>query len=186
MAFVEVVLATQAFRRRDYLAFEILPRRGIRTAQRLQENAVTYADIGNYQLGSARALQDQPVYFQRRRKPLGVRVRNREFFGQLIRSCGGRNVFAELALLAAPVDREAVLIANPEVIIASGPDEQRPGWLDEWRSWPQLSAVKNGHLYFIPPDLIQRHTPRLLEGARRLCQQLDSARTSSSEVSARD
>jgi iron complex transport system substrate-binding protein len=105
---------------------------------------------------------------------------------QLIRSCGGRNVFLELALLAAPVDREAVLIANPEVIIASGVNERRPPWLDEWRSWPHLSAVKNGHLYFIPPDLIQRHTPRLLEGARRLCQQLDRARASSNKTPSAD
>jgi iron complex transport system substrate-binding protein len=125
------------------------------------------------------------VFYQVWHRPL-MTVGGDHLINQLIRSCGGRNVFAELALLAAPVDREAVLIANPEVIIASGPDEQRPAWLDEWRSWPQLSAVKNGHLYFIPPDLIQRHTPRLVEGARRLCQQLDRARTSSNEVPAGD
>ena len=58
--------------------------------------------------------------------------------------------------------------------------------LDEWLDWPQMAAVKNGHLYSIPPDLIQRHTPRLLIGARRLCQHLDQARLSASSFPAGD
>ena len=33
------------------------------------------------------------------------------------------------------------------------------------RRWNSLTAVKRGNLYFIPPQEIQRHTPRLLDGA---------------------
>ncbi len=90
--------------------------------------------------------------------------------------CGGRNVFAALAQPAAQVALEAVLRADPEVIVASGMDAARPEWLDDWRRWPQLKAVKNGNLFFIPPDLLQRHTPRLLDGVEQLCAALDSAR----------
>ncbi|MDA0191688.1 MAG: cobalamin-binding protein, partial [Proteobacteria bacterium] len=32
------------------------------------------------------------------------------------------------------------------------------------------------NLFFVPPDLIQRHTPRLLDGTERLCQHLETAR----------
>jgi iron complex transport system substrate-binding protein len=39
-----------------------------------------------------------------------------------------------------------------------------------------LDAVQAGRLYFVPASLLQRHTPRLLEGAELLCQQLETAR----------
>lgn len=90
--------------------------------------------------------------------------------------CGGRNVFAAIDQPAAAVGLEAVLAADPEVIVASGMDEARPEWLDDWRSWPQLRAVQRDNLFFVPPHLLQRHTPRLLDGTERLCAALDAAR----------
>jgi iron complex transport system substrate-binding protein len=36
--------------------------------------------------------------------------------------------------------------------------------------------VTKDNLYFVPPELIQRHTPRVLDGAERLCEQLELAR----------
>lgn len=93
--------------------------------------------------------------------------------------CGGQNIFSTLAQPAAGIEFEAVLRADPEVIIASGMDEERPEWLDQWRRWPQLRAVKQDNLFFVPPDLLQRHTPRLLDGAERICTALEVARSHS-------
>jgi len=90
--------------------------------------------------------------------------------------CGGRNVFAAVTQPAATIGLEAVLRADPEVIVASGMDEARPEWLDDWRRWTQLAAVQRGNLFFVPPDLLQRHTPRILDGAAQLCDALDTAR----------
>lgn len=90
--------------------------------------------------------------------------------------CGGFNVFADITQPAAHVALEAVLRADPEVIVASGMDEARPEWLDDWRRWPQLRAVRHDNLVFIPPDLLQRHTPRILDGTERLCVALAQAR----------
>ncbi len=115
------------------------------------------------------------VFYEIWHQPL-MTIGGKHLISQLISVCGGQNIFAELDALAAAVDREAVLTANPEVIIASGISKHRPPWLDQWLDWPQLYAVKRKQLYFIPPDLIQRHTPRLLEGAQRLCGQLQQAR----------
>ena len=78
--------------------------------------------------------------------------------------------------MAPVVTVEAVLAANPEAIVASGMGEERPDWLDDWKRWTSISAVARGNLFFVPPDLIQRHTPRLLDGAERMCQQLETAR----------
>ena len=77
----------------------------------------------------------------------------------------------------SPPCTEAVLAANPEAIVASGMGESRPDWLDDWKRWKQMTAVVRDNLFFVPPELIQRHTPRLLEGAERLCQHLETARS---------
>jgi iron complex transport system substrate-binding protein len=39
-----------------------------------------------------------------------------------------------------------------------------------------MTAVARDDLYFVPPALIQRHTPRLLEGTEIICKHLETAR----------
>lgn len=115
------------------------------------------------------------TFYQIWKQPL-MTVGGQQIISHVIALCGGENVFAGLSGMAPTVGVEAVLAANPEAIVASGMDEARPEWLDDWRSWKALTAVARGNLFFVPPDLIQRHTPRLLDGAERLCQHLESAR----------
>jgi len=90
--------------------------------------------------------------------------------------CGGRNVFAQLTQPAETVELEAVLRADPEAIVSGGMETMRREWLEQWRRWPRLTAVQRGNLFVVPPDLLQRHTPRLLDGAERLCEALETAR----------
>jgi iron complex transport system substrate-binding protein len=115
------------------------------------------------------------VFYQAWKQPL-MTVSGRQIISDVIRLCGGVNVFADLLGMAPNVTVEAVIAANPEAIVASGMAEERPEWLDDWRRWTAITAVARGNLFFIPPALIQRHTPRLLDGAERLCGQLDEAR----------
>ncbi len=115
------------------------------------------------------------VFYQVWDRPL-MTVNGAHLISKVIRLCGGENVFAALPVIAPPIDREAVLRADPEVIIASGSDERRPAWLDDWNAFSQLTAVKRGNLHAVPPQLMQRHTPRILEGAERLCALFDQAR----------
>ncbi len=115
------------------------------------------------------------TFYQIWNQPL-MTINGEHFISRLIALCGGENVFAGQTQLAPTLGVEAVLAANPEAIVASGMDEARPEWLDQWRHWPQLAATASDNLFFIPPDLIQRPTPRILEGAALLCEQLDSAR----------
>jgi len=116
-----------------------------------------------------------PTFYQIWKKPL-MTVGRQQIISDVIRLCGGENVFGKLETMAPTVTIEAVIAANPEAIVASGMDEARPEWLDDWRRWTSITAVVRGNLFFVPPDLIQRHTPRLLEGAERLCQHLETAR----------
>ena len=115
------------------------------------------------------------TFYQIWQQPL-MTVGGQQVISDVIRLCGGENVFAELKPLAPKVSVEAVLAADPEAIIASGMGEARPEWLDDWRQWKTLTAVRRDNLFFIPPDILQRHTPRLVEGAARLCAHLEVAR----------
>jgi len=115
------------------------------------------------------------VFYQVWKSPLTT-VNGEQIISDAIRLCGGVNVFADLVGLAPNVSAEAVLTANPEAIVASGMGEERPDWLDDWRRWTRIDAVARGNLFFIPPSIIQRHTPRLLDGTERLCGHLETAR----------
>jgi len=108
------------------------------------------------------------VFYQIWNRPL-MTISGEHLISDVIRLCGGKNVFADLPTLTPTVSEEAVIAADPAMIIASGMGEERPEWLDQWRRWSRLKAVSNHQLRFIPPDLIQRATPRLLQGAERLC-----------------
>ncbi|MFI0474091.1 cobalamin-binding protein [Halomonas sp. HMF6819] len=103
-------------------------------------------------------------------------VNDAHLIGQVIRLCGGRNVFGELERLVPRLDDEAVLAADPAVIVAGGMGEENRDWLDHWSRYPELRAVQNNHLYLVPPSLIQRPTPRLVEGTRLLCEHLATTR----------
>ncbi len=118
------------------------------------------------------------VFFQIWNRPL-MTISGTQMIGDVIRLCGGTNIFADLPVLAPEVNIEAVLAADPQAIIVSSAGEKRAPWLDEWRRWPQLQAVKKrGRLLAIRPELITRPTPRILEGARLMCGHLDQVRSS--------
>jgi iron complex transport system substrate-binding protein len=120
------------------------------------------------------------VFYEVWNRPL-MTVNGAQLISKVIRLCGGENVFAALPAIAPTIDREAVLRADPDVIIASGSDGRRPSWLDDWRAFPQLRAVARDRLFAIPPGLLQRHTPRVLDGAERLCAVFDRVRAEAPE-----
>ena len=96
---------------------------------------------------------------------------------QAIAQCGGRNVFASLALPAPQVGIEAVLAADPQVIVAGTDGAKRPRWLDDWLQWPGLAAVRRRDLYVVDANLLHRPGPRFADGVAQLCDALSKART---------
>lgn len=114
------------------------------------------------------------VFYQVWHAPL-MTVNGQQVISEVINLCGGGNIFAGLQTLVPTVSVEAVLAADPEAIV-TGSEQDATRALDNWLKWKQLRAVRNGNLLVIPPDDISRPTPRLLNGARRLCMQLDHIR----------
>jgi iron complex transport system substrate-binding protein len=88
--------------------------------------------------------------------------------------CGAVNVFEDVDAAAITIDLEAALARRPLAIIA-GSAGADPAALDLWRDNGGTPASRCGHLLAIDPDLLVRPTPRILEGARRLCAWLDQS-----------
>ncbi|MBW4935289.1 cobalamin-binding protein [Marinobacter sp. F4206] len=116
-----------------------------------------------------------PVFYQVWDEPL-MSVNDQHLIGKVITLCGGRNVFGDLDRLVPRISTEAVLAANPEAILAGGMGEENRHWLTRWAGFPELRATAQGNLFFVPPSLIQRPTPRMLEGSRLFCEKLETAR----------
>lgn len=121
------------------------------------------------------ARQPLSVLYQVWNQPLQT-LNNDHIISDIIQLCGGTNAFGDAASIAPIISIESVITRNPDLILASGMGEEKPEWLDDWKKYTGLTAVKNADLYFVPPDIIQRHTVRILDGAERVCAALAVAR----------
>lgn len=93
-----------------------------------------------------------------------------------LKLCGAENIFSDLSDLAPVIDVEAVLAGNPQVIIAGRYPGKGDDWKSQWQRWTQLSAVRDGHLYTVPAETMERQSPRALQAARELCEKIDQVR----------
>jgi len=116
------------------------------------------------------------VFYQIWKTPL-LTVGGPQIISDAIKICGGENVFGHLKQMAPNVTVEAVLEADPEAIVATGMGDAKPEWLHDWDKWTRMTAVKRDNLFHINPDIMQRHTPRILDGTEKLCAHLDVARS---------
>lgn len=110
------------------------------------------------------------VFYQVWDTPLYT-IGGQQIISDALRICGAENIFAELTLPAPQVSVEAVLQANPEVILAGV-----QGQLDAWRIWPSVAAVERKQLWLVPDAGLERPSFQMLEAVAKLCQQLQRAR----------
>ena len=109
-----------------------------------------------------------PVFYQLWPSPL-ITAGNDALLNELLHLCGAKNIFENLDVPAPQVDAEAVLAAGPVGIVAATIANQNDPFV-LWRQWPQMTAVREGHLLTIPADLLQRPSPRILDGAALVCE----------------
>lgn len=110
------------------------------------------------------------VFYEIWHEPL-MTINGDHLISAVIDLCGGRNLFSRAGGLTPTISIEDVLAGNPQAVVASHS-------LQGWQAYPRLDAVRHGNLFYLHPDLIQRQTPRILEGARQMCAQIDQARRS--------
>ena len=137
-------------------------------------------DEFNQRLNSLRSAQANKLlvrtFYQIWHEPL-ITLNGQHMVSDVIRLCGGVNVFADAVPLVPYINIESIVATDPEVIIAGGSEEDQPDWFGRWQQWSGISAVQNKHIYLIPADLMQRHSIRILDGAEMMCNYLDRARS---------
>jgi iron complex transport system substrate-binding protein len=115
-----------------------------------------------------------PVFYEIWHQPL-LTVNGAHVISDVIALCGGRNVFERSPMLTPAVSFEAVLAARPRVVLG-GSSAARPGdFVALWRTAP-VGALREIPVRYVPPDLIQRHTPRMARGAKVVCEHLEEIR----------
>lgn len=120
---------------------------------------------------------DRPVldvFYQVWSEPL-ITLNGEHFISRILETCGARNLFADLAIIAPRVSMEAVIEANPDIIV-TGLRAGAPPDMSFWRKWTMVKAVKRDRFLYVDSDVMHRHTLRMLLGIPQFCAQLDTAR----------
>lgn len=113
------------------------------------------------------------VFYEIWDRPL-MTVNNAHLISEIIGLCGGVNIFGELRSLTPEVSREALLAARPDIVLGGSSADTPADFAARWAALPPpFNAWTARHL---PADLMQRPTPRILDGARQLCAHLDTIR----------
>ncbi len=114
------------------------------------------------------------VFFEISREPL-MTVNRDHAISEVIRLCGGDNVFADVTPLVFVAPLEELFRKQPTTIIytASEKREESP-----WPRYRGLMAWDAKRIYRVASDPILRAGPRLAEGAAQVCAALDQARQS--------
>ncbi|MBW2348991.1 MAG: cobalamin-binding protein [Deltaproteobacteria bacterium] len=105
------------------------------------------------------------VFVQINIKPI-MTVNETTFHHDVIRLAGGRNLAAGLPVTYPRMGVEAVIQRKPDVIIISSMDTR--GAYErarrEWLQWTQIPAAREGRVYLVNSDLIDRPSPRIVQG----------------------
>jgi len=103
-----------------------------------------------------------------------VTVGKGSFADDLIRLAGGENIAGKEKEVYPRFGMEEILKRSPEVIVISSmnPKGDYQRILHEWARWKTIPAVKNGRIHLIDSDLIDRPSPRIIEGLEEIAKVL--------------
>jgi iron complex transport system substrate-binding protein len=109
------------------------------------------------------------VFLEVNLKPI-MSVNKNTLHQDLIRLAGGINMTQDAPITYPIVSLEEVITRKPGVILISC--MERGGRFEEarqeWQRWPGIPAVKTGQVYLIDSDLIDRPSPRIVEGLEQM------------------
>ncbi len=96
-------------------------------------------------------------------------VGGRELMSDALRTCGVRNVFADLPQRAPAIGIEAVIARDPDIIIAAPPPGAGSSWLEEWKRFPSLRAVRAGRLMVFEDQALSGLGPGIIDATAAMC-----------------
>jgi iron complex transport system substrate-binding protein len=115
------------------------------------------------------------VFYQVWAQPL-MTLNQDHIIGDIIQRCGGEQLFANEKVLVPTVSREAVIKANPEIIFTAVDSTKINTDWSMWSSFPQLAATKNRAFIDLDGDIISRPSPRIMQGAEKICAEINKVR----------
>lgn len=109
------------------------------------------------------------VFLEINAKPL-ITTGAGSFQHEVIGLAGGRNLAGDSPARYPQYSLEDVVKKGPDVILISTMD--RSGLFEQqkaqWMRWENIPAVKNGRIHFIDSDLVDRASPRIVDGLEEM------------------
>jgi len=128
-------------------------------------------------IGMTRNLPRPKVFLQIGEAPI-VTVGRGSFADDLIRLAGGDNVSGDEKRMYPRLGMEEILKRAPEVIIVSSmnPKADYGKVLQEWARWKSIPAVRNNRIHLVDSDLLDRPSPRIIDGLEEVARILHPGR----------
>ena len=123
----------------------------------------------------ARGKATIPTFIEIWHDPL-LSVNGEHIMSEVVSLCGGRNILAAAPVLTPSIGLETLLQADPSAIIGGGSAATADDFRSAWRKHASLTAARRRSIFYVNPDWIQRATPRILFGAKVICEGLEQAR----------
>ena len=115
------------------------------------------------------SLSRPKVFFQLGDAPM-ITVGKGTLADDLIRLAGGKSISENESVSYPFYSIETVLLKAPEIIIMTSMDSKKnsPQLVKKWESWKSIPAVRMNMIYVIDSNLVDRPTPRIVEGLEAL------------------
>ncbi len=127
-----------------------------------------------------RARASVRVFYEIWHEPL-MTVNGRHMISDVIALCGGINVFAAAPVLTPVVSLESVIGARPQVVLGGSSATTPAAFAAPWIRAERHAGLRSVRAMYVDPDYIQRQTPRVLDGARVVCDHLEAVRAAQLE-----
>ena len=114
-------------------------------------------------------LEKPKVFLQVGDSPL-ITIGRDTFANDLIETAGGISISRDEPMHYPTYSIEDVLIKEPDIIIITSMDSKRDskGLMRKWAKWGSIPSVKRGKVFVIDSDLVNRPSPRIIEGLEEI------------------
>lgn len=144
-----------------------------RTESRADSVAKALRQRADRVIRACAALSRPRVFLQINEQPL-VTVGKNTFRNHLIELAGGINISGGESIAYPQYSVEQVLRGKPDVILITSMErEAAPEKKKErWQAWTHIPAVQQGRIYLLNSDILDRPSPRLVDGLEALARAL--------------
>ncbi|HET6465865.1 MAG TPA: cobalamin-binding protein [Nitrospiria bacterium] len=127
----------------------------------------------NWIRNGVRAASSPRLLYVVDKEPL-ISIGKGSYLNDLIRDAGGINIAGGLKKAYPMLSMEYVIQQDPQVIILAMDADRRLSDQEKgyWSRWSSLSAVRDGKIYKVDRDLLNRPGPRIMDGLEELARLL--------------